>query len=280
MEFTLSINTLAYEGYDLSLALVELANIGVTHIELGFTRGFTKGLTEEHFSDKSARKLKKQMVDLGLNSIALSAHTDLTTAESVDEMKRRIDFGKMLGVKIVNTKVGGVSGRDKFEKNIIPIEDHAKSMNIIIGLENPAEGEDQIITSGATGGEVIQEINSDFVKLNYDFGNAYTYSKGTLDPVEDYKKALPYACHLHLKDMKKIENGWAFCQIGDGNIDYSTIFKEMVSNKTILPTSIEQIFIYQASEDFIVTRMSHPQPLSYINKNLKDSISYVRSLLR
>lgn len=279
MELTLSINTIAYEGYDLSIALEELASIGVNHIELGFTRGFTEGLTEEHFSDQSARKIKQQMSDLGLTSVALSAHIDLTTPDSIDEMKRRIDFGKMLGVQVVHTKVGGVSGRKKFEENIVAIADYAKSMDLIIGLENPAEGVDQIISSGVTGSAVVQDIGSDFVKLNYDFGNAYTYSKGTLDPVEDYKKALPHACYLHLKDLKKKENGWEFSQIGAGVIDYSTIFKELVEENTLLPLSIEQIYIYQASEDFIVHRMPQPQPLAYINKNLRDSIDFVERLV-
>ena len=41
-----------------------------------------------------------RMSDLGLESVALSAHTDLTTNDAVDELKRRIDFGKMLGVKV------------------------------------------------------------------------------------------------------------------------------------------------------------------------------------
>jgi sugar phosphate isomerase/epimerase len=94
-------------------------------------------------------------------------------------------------VKIVNTKVGARSGCNQFEKNIEPIADYAESMNIIIGLENPSEGTDQIITSGKTGAEVVKRIDSDFIKLNYDFGNAFTYSKSEVDPAFDYKEALP-----------------------------------------------------------------------------------------
>jgi sugar phosphate isomerase/epimerase len=107
----ISINTLAYEGYHLTTALEEIAKIGASHVELGFTRGFTEGLTEAHFSEASAEKINRQLSELGLSSIALSAHIDLTTKDAVDELKRRIDFGKILGVKIVNTKVGAKSGR-------------------------------------------------------------------------------------------------------------------------------------------------------------------------
>jgi sugar phosphate isomerase/epimerase len=276
----LSINTLAYEGYDLTTALLEIAKIDVRHVELGFTRGFTDGLTETHFSEVSAKKIGNLLSDLGLSSIALAAHTDLTTTDAVDEMKRRIDFGKRLGVMIVHTKVGATSGLKQFEKNIQPIADYAESMNIIIGLENPAEGRDQIITSGTTGSEIVQKIGSEFIKLNYDFGNAFTYSKGKIDPAVDYKKALPHACHLHLKDMKPSDDGWEFSQIGDGAINYDLIFSELVEENKLLPLSVEQLFIYTASKDFIVRRLQSPPALSQISAGLENSIAYVKDVIQ
>ena len=99
MDPVISINTLAFEGYDLTTALTETAKIGASHVELGFTRGFTEGLTKDHFSEASARKINYLLSDLGLSSIALSAHIDLTTEDAVDEIKRRVDFGQRLGTK-------------------------------------------------------------------------------------------------------------------------------------------------------------------------------------
>ena len=228
-----SINTLAYEGYDLTTALREIAKIGARHVELGYTRGWTEGLTEEHFSQPAAVDINRLLSDLGLSSIALSAHINLTTENAVDEIKRRIDFAKRLGVKIVNTKVGAKSGRSQFEKNIEPIADYAQSMNMIIGLENPAEGTDQIIGSSKTGADIVKIIGSDFIKLNYDFRNAYIYSKGKVNPALDYKDALPYCCYFHLKDLKKRDVGWEFSEIGEGVIDYDTIFKELIEEKKV-----------------------------------------------
>ena len=280
MNPVLSINTLAYEGYDLSTALQEIAKIGVSHVELGYTQGWTEGLTEEHFSETSAADINRLLSDLGLSSIALSAHIDLTTEAAVDELKRRIDFGKRLGAKIVNTKVGARSGLKQFEKNIEPIAKYAESVNIVIGLENPSEGTDQIITSGQTGAEVVKRIDSDFIKLNYDFGNAFTYSKGKVDPAFDYKNALPYACYLHLKDMSKIDDGWIFAQIGKGIVNYDTILKELVEENKLLPLSIEHLFIYTATKDLIVQREAKAPELSQISMSLKASYDYVKSFFR
>ena len=280
MDPAISINTLAYEGYDLTTALREIAKIGANHVELGYTRGWTEGLTEAHFSEASAVDINRLLSDLGLSSIALSAHIDLTTEDAVDELKRRIDFGKRLGVKIVNTKVGARSGRNQFEKNIEHIAEYAESMNIIIGLENPSEGTDQIITSGKTGAEVAKRIDSDFIKLNYDFGNAFTYSKGEVDPAFDYKEALPYACYLHLKDVNKIDDGWVFSQIGQGMVNYDTILKELVEEKKILPLSIEHLFIYTATKNLIVQREAKAPELDQIRMSLKASYEYVKNFIR
>ncbi|UCF91293.1 MAG: sugar phosphate isomerase/epimerase, partial [Desulfobacterales bacterium] len=156
---------------------------------------------------------------------------------------------------------------------------YAESVQIIIGLENPAEGHDQIIDSGRTGAAVVRQIGSDFVKLNYDFGNAYTYSQGKLIPACDYREALPYACHLHLKDLKKSINGWDFTWIGNGIIDYDAIFQELVEAEKLLPMSIEHLFIFAASEHFSVHRLGQPPALSQISTSLKNSFDYVNAAL-
>jgi sugar phosphate isomerase/epimerase len=100
---------MAYEGYNLTTALQEIAKTGVSHVELGYTQGWTEGLTEAHFSEASAKKFNQLLADLGLSSFALAAHTDLTTSDAVDELKRRIDFAKHLGAEIAHTKVGASS---------------------------------------------------------------------------------------------------------------------------------------------------------------------------
>ena len=276
----ISINTLTYEGYDLTTALREIAKIGDSHVELGFTKGYTQGLTEEHFSEVSKKKINHLLTDLGLSSIALAAHTDLTTDDAVDELKRRMDFGKSLGVDIVHTKVGATAGRRQFEKNIQPIADYAESLDMIIALENPAEGTDQIISSGQTGAEIIRAIGRKSVRLNYDFGNAFTYSKGKIDPAADYKEALPYACHLHLKDLKQVDDGWEFPHIGGGVIDYDTVFEELGAGEKLLPLGIEQLYSYKVSKDLIVYRMQRPPSLSQISTNLKRSIAYVQAAFK
>ena len=60
-------------------------------------------------------------------------------------------------------KVGPVSRKKNFMKNIEELARMAEQIDIIIGLENPAEGENEIIDSGNAGALIIKEIGSGFV---------------------------------------------------------------------------------------------------------------------
>jgi sugar phosphate isomerase/epimerase len=165
-------------------------------------------------------------------------------------------------------------------KNIEELARMAEQMDIIIGLENPAEGENEIIDSGKAGALIIKEIGSSFVKLNYDFGNTFAYSHGQVKPEDDYRKALPYVAHLHLKDVKKNESGWYFSQIGKGAINYDAIIESLIKEKKLLPMSIELPFIFYISHDFIVRRSEKPMELSQITKTLQNSLNYVRETIQ
>ncbi len=124
---------------------------------------------------------------------------------------------------------------------------------------------------------MIDKIDSNFIKLNYDFGNAFTYSKGAVDPASDYKNAMPHACHLHLKDLKKVGDGWVFSQIGGGAVGYDSIFREFTRDKKIPPMSIEHLFIYTATGNLIVERKEKAPDLDRIRMSLEASYNYVKN---
>jgi hypothetical protein len=57
MNAMISINTLAYEGYDLGTATTEISKMGASYIELGFTRGWMSSLTEGLFEEVNAERI-------------------------------------------------------------------------------------------------------------------------------------------------------------------------------------------------------------------------------
>ena len=50
----IAVNTMAFQGFDLSTALREISALGATHVELCFTRGYVDGLSEDYFKKSVA----------------------------------------------------------------------------------------------------------------------------------------------------------------------------------------------------------------------------------
>ncbi len=117
---------------------------------------------------------------------------------------------------------------------VIPIAERA---GITICLENPGDGSDNIVDSGRAGADLVERIGSPCVRLNYDFSNIYSYSRGALRPEQDYVDALPVAAHLHLKEIARDGFGWRFVPIGAGVTHYDTILRRLGSEAP--PLAIE-----------------------------------------
>jgi hypothetical protein len=79
--------------------------------------------------------------------------------------------------------------------------------------------------------------------------------------------------------MKKINGHWVFTQIGDGVVGYGRILREMVHEKSVLPLSIEHLFIYNASQDLVVQRKARAPELSQISTSLKASYDFVNRII-
>jgi sugar phosphate isomerase/epimerase len=281
METIISLSTVAYEGYPLETALEEISQLGGEYVELGFVAGVSEGFTEDDFSSAHGRKLKEKLTDFGLKTLALAAHMDLGGQDAVTAFSRRMEFAKAVGAKIVHTKASDRSNKTRFLRNIEALTELAESLDLIIALENPGHGfgDNNLIYSGASGASLVKEIGSDFVRLNYDFGNAFSYSKGAIRPEEDFEPALPYAVHYHLKDLASSDAGLVFTEIGKGVIDYQKILHFM-SRQTPLPLfAIELPLMLIRDAGFNPKRRETPLRLPEIGRILKNSLAYVEKVL-
>jgi len=281
LEPVIAISTVAYEGYPLETALAEISRLGGEYVELGFVAGVSEGFTEDDFSSTYGGKLKEKLTRFGLKTVALAAHMDLGGQDAVTAFARRMEFAKAVGAKIVHTKASDRSNKTRFLCNIEALAELAESMDLIIALENPGHGfgENNLIHSGVSGASLMKEIGSDFVRLNYDFGNAYSYSKGVIRPEEDFEPILPYAVHFHLKDMTFSDTGLVFTEIGKGVIDYRKILRFM-SRQTPLPLfAIELPLMLIRDAGFNPQRRQTPVTLPEIRKILKNSLNYVEKML-
>jgi len=279
MNRIISINTLIYQGYDLPTALREISHLDAKYVEMAFIKTYSPDLKEEDFSERNGQRLRGMLADFGLSTLALSAHMDLGRDDSVDPFKRRMTFAKGIGARIIITNASQRSHEDPFFKNMERLAQFAQSIQLIIALENPGDGEDHIVDYAKTGALTIKRIGSDFVQLNYDIGNPFIYSKGTLRPEEDFEEAIPWSVHFHLKDVREDETGYFYSEIGKGVINYRMILQSLSKKAPSVPMGIELPLCLKRGRDFIPWIDPTPVELREIRRVLKGSLEFIKSVL-
>jgi sugar phosphate isomerase/epimerase len=80
---------------------------------------------------------------------------------------------------------------DGFFRNIRILAAHAERLEMIIGLENPGNGEDNLFNLAEDGLRLLEQLGSPHVRLNYDAGNTVSHRPGQVDPAKDALVALP-----------------------------------------------------------------------------------------
>jgi sugar phosphate isomerase/epimerase len=279
----LSISAVAYDGHDLPVALRHIRESGVDRVELAFIKGYSGTFDESIFDEANARRIRDLLVEAGLSSLALSAQMDLTEDGAIHNFTRRLHFAQVVGARIVITNAGLPARRTIFDANMTELAEVAQSLGMIIALENPGDGRASIVNDGKSGAAVIEEIGSDAVRLNYDFGNVISHFAGRVRPEEDYKAALPYAAYLHIKDVQTgddPERRWFFPAVGRGEIDYVAILADLAIHAPDLPVSIEIPTRVSRAADASPRIAAHPRPLAEVDEMLRGSVQYVSELDR
>jgi sugar phosphate isomerase/epimerase len=233
----IAINTLAFHGYSLDRALEEIARLA-DYVEPVFIAKYDPSLREEYFNEDNARILSKRLKEIGLKVRSVGSHMDLGQTNSVVVFKKRMDFAKAIGAGIILTNAGHKSREASFHINMKELVLYAEKLDLIIAFENPGDGEGQLLETGLQGLEILDKIGSDRIRLNYDFSNVFTYSKGKRSPDQEIEKLLPYLGHLHLKNVKLLKSHWMVCGIGEGVIDYRRLFQRFPALLSV-PMSIE-----------------------------------------
>jgi len=276
----LIISTAAYDGYDLAVAFREIAQTGVNLVEVAFIEGYTDPFTEDYFNDQNVEKISTLLEEFGLKCLSFSSHVNLAQEGIVDVFKNRMAFAQKLGVRYIISNAAPLPDKERFMENIAELGKTAASLNMIIGLENPGDGNPNVIDSAEPSARAIEEIGLDSVTINYDFGNLLSHCFSKLKPEQDYKHVLHQTGHFHIKDVAFDEStGWYFTEIGRGTIDYETILKELAAFSDTVPLSLEIPLRVSRAPDASPRRASQPVALEEIRRVMTGSVNFVRKVL-
>jgi len=275
----LIISTAAYDGYDLDVAFREIAATGVDLVEVAFIEGYTDPFTEAYFNEENASKICAQLDEYGLQCVSFSSHVDLAREGIVDIFKKRMAFARQLGAQYIISNAAPLPDKRQFMENIAQLGQTAASLDMIIALENPGDGNPNVIDSGQPAARAIEEIGLDSVKINYDFGNLLSHCFGKLKPEQDYKQVLAQTAHFHIKDVAQDDAGFYFTEIGEGTIDYQTILEELAAASDSVPLSLEIPLRVTRAPDASPRRASQPVDLAKIRRVITGSVNFVKQAI-
>lgn len=275
----ISVSTAIYDGYDMDTALEGLAQAGVSHVEPAFIKGYMGEFTEADFAESKAVIFRRKLEQLGLSTLAMSSHIDLGLDNAVDIFKGRMLFAKIIGSRIIISNTSKKPFKSKFLSNMEILAKFAEEIGLTIAIENPGHGEDDLFGCGPDAKDLLSEIGSDSVRINYDVGNIHTYNHGVVPIQADLESVLPLVAHLHLKDMADINNGWEFCAIGKGLVDWSSVVDLVLERSPELPLALEIPLRLRRPNYEDPARTPDRVPLHIIEKELKDSLGYIGELI-
>jgi sugar phosphate isomerase/epimerase len=269
-----SISAAPYDGYAFPVLLDSMAACGVRFVEPAFIVGYTEPFDEAIFSDANARQYRRWLEQSGLRCHAFSSHIDLGREDAVDVFTRRMEFAASLGARVINTNAASRANAARFHANIAPLARRAAALGMVIGLENPGNGEDNLINDAQEGLALIGRLDLASVRLNYDPGNTVSHRPGRIDAAADALLVLPGCAHFHVKDVRRSDAGWRFTPPGQGEIDYDTIMAA-VAREATLPFAVELPLRMSRLRNAQPIRAPEPIPLPAIEAAIGACLAYV-----
>jgi sugar phosphate isomerase/epimerase len=274
----ISISAAPYDGFEFPAMLDSIASCGAQYVEPAFIVGYTEPFDESTFRLSNVPKYTAWLKQSGLQCFAFSSHIDLGNPDSDTIFARRMDFAQALGVKIINTNAAHRRNADGFFRNIRVLAAHAERLGMVIGLENPGNGEDNLFNLAEDGLKLLEQIDSPYVRLNYDAGNTVSHRPGQVDPAKDALVAMPGCGHIHLKDVQKRADGYYFVPIGEGDVDCSMILQS-AKERPDLNLAIEIPLRFHRDSAGQPCRGNSPVASSEIESVLRKSLEFVRRKL-
>jgi sugar phosphate isomerase/epimerase len=271
-----SVSAAPYDGYPLGAALDSLAACGVNYVEPAFIVGYTEPFTEEAFTPGAAAIYRRALESSGLLCHAFSAHMDLGLPDAAEIFLRRMDFARALGAEIINTNSCLRLRSARFYENIARLAAHGAEIGMTIGLENPGNGEDNLMNTAADGLALVRKLDHPNARLNFDPGNRVSQVDDGADPAEEGILALAGCAHFHVKDVRHTDAGWFFVTPGEGDIRYPRVLSR-IADMPDLPISIEIPLRIHRGPDALPIRKAEPIPQGEIEASIQAGLAYVKA---
>ena len=215
-------------------ALEHLVALGFDGVELTVIPGFS---TELDTLDSAERERIRQLLDRhGLDLPAVAAHQPMLSTEDdvhAENWRRLtasaglcVDLAGTDGVPVLNTTLGSNPNEWNSQQNLIlervgALVDYCTSREVVLAIE-PHVGDG--LNSPERSLWLLEEINSAYLKLNFDISHFEVQGMSTAQVVQ---LLAPHSAHTHVKDQRGLVSDFEFLIPGEGLFDFVEYLKLM-----------------------------------------------------
>ncbi len=241
MKRTIIANSNCYHGYSVYEALEGIAAAGFRNVELTCTRGWTEHIVPSlPFSE--LLRIKDALRSLGLSVPSVSGHSNLMDPERLSDFRDNIRLASFFGASIIVSSVGEahIADREKLgdagvASNIRTLLPLLEDLGMTLVLETHGEH-----GTAARLKTITDMVGSERVRICYDTANAIFY--GDVRGTEDLESAIDSVGYLHIKDKAGGRREWNFPALGEGYVDFPSIFHLLDERNNPSMLSVETEF--------------------------------------
>lgn len=208
--------------------------LGFTALEVNAHSQTPKHLLN-NLSEEAVEKVRFWAEDGGVEIACLAADNDFTVTNAADleaeiqKVCRCVDMAKKLQTKLVRVFTGG-ENQDYLSPEILQqlhtafnrVGNYAETQGITIAIENHGG----LTATGQRIAKIMEGINSPAIGVNYDPAN---FLMASSDPLMALRYILPWVKYTHWKDVRWANGKPELCAVGEGEIRWQPIVKELLN---------------------------------------------------
>ena len=208
MSNIIACNLSSYHNFK-ETAYAHLARIGLTNIEIP--------CPEPRDVDATRAELERH----GLRATSLMIRCEMGADDVVFRFTRALDVVAEMDVPLVFTSVHSSEiGRDFVYGRLQDIGDAAAERNIVVVLETHPD----LATNANVALRTMEGVNHRNIQINFDTANLYYYNRN-IEAVQELEKIIDDVAGVHLKDTDGGYQSWHFPALGEGIVDFPSIFQ-------------------------------------------------------
>lgn len=249
MNRTIACNLASYGRFRDS-AYAHLAEIGLTRVEIPCPER----------SDVDG--VRKELADYGLTATSLIVPCQMDADDVVIRFAHALGTVAEMEVKTVfaSAKTGELD-LDYVYGRLQNIGDAAAEHGVTVVLETHPD----LVTNAQIALDTMSGVAHPNVRVNFDTANLYYYNEG-IDAVGELGKIARYVGAVHLKDTNGGYRTWHFPALGEGIVDFPSLFELLddVSFQGPMALEIEGVEGETLTEEIARTRIE--QSLAYLRQ--------------